>query len=155
MTSSQIRPKLKNGALNAFKGNFNPGPAPPHDLSFDPTDNGHTPNIGGYRRRQFRFFFFRLLSQAIAMIMYLSITPMLRWGENKKLFPFASGGNVVNEDQYRNSMIFAGVNLVFIFMVMFFGYAYLRRRHRQTWHEIREVRPFRNDDRCACECSKE
>lgn len=140
---AQIRPPLKNGALNAFKCNFKPDPPPPHDLSFDPMDRGHSANIGGYRRRQFRFFFFRLLSQAISMILYLTISPMLRWGRNKDLFPFSSDGELVNADQYENSMTYAGVNLVFVFCVMIFGYMYLRKRHHQTWHEIREVRASR------------
>lgn len=103
-------------------------------------DRGHSPNVGGYRRRQFRFFFFRLLSQAISMILYLAVSPVLRWGKNQELFPLDPDGNLVNGEQYENSMTYAGVNFVFIIIVMTLGYGYLRKRHHQTFHEIREVR---------------
>lgn len=86
--------------------------------------------VGGYRRRQFRFFFFRLLSQAVAMFLYLSISPVLRFGLNKEYTPFSG----INGEDYRNSMIYAAVNLVFIFFVAFLGYMLLRSRHHQTYH---------------------
>jgi hypothetical protein len=73
------------------------------------------------------------------MIFYLTLSPMLRYGLNKDLFPFSSSGALVKGEQYQNSMTYAGTNLVFIFMVMFLGYWYLYRRHHATFHEIREV----------------
>lgn len=46
--------------------------------------------VGGYRRRQFRIFFFRLQSQTFAMFMYLGISPMLRFSFNKEYNPLGT-----------------------------------------------------------------
>ncbi|CAN8074274.1 unnamed protein product [Agarophyton chilense] len=131
----KIRPTLKTYVLNGIKGNFPIPPIPEADESFDPRNRGHDANTGGYRRRQFRFFFFRLLSQAISMFMYLSISPMLRFGLNKEYTPLAT----FSKEQYRHSMIYAASNLVFIGAVALVGYYYLNKRHHQTFHEIREI----------------
>lgn len=131
----KIRPVLKTNVKNAFKGNF-PIPKPPTpDLSFDPVNRGHDNNVGGYRRRQFRFFFYRMLSQATAMVMYLGISPMLRFGLNKEYSPLSA----YHMDMYRNSLTYAGANFGFIVLVTVFGYLYLRRRHPETFREIREI----------------
>ncbi|PXF48118.1 hypothetical protein BWQ96_02070 [Gracilariopsis chorda] len=131
----KIRPTLKTYVINAMKGNFPIPPIPEADESFDPINRGHDANTGGYRRRQFRFFFFRLLSQAISMFMYLSISPMLRFGLNKDFTALAR----FSADQYRNSMIYAASNMVFIAAIAVVGYVYLHKRHHQTFHEIREI----------------
>lgn len=133
----KIRPVLKTYVKEAIKCNFPIPPIPVADESFDPTNRGHDNNVGGYRRRQFRFFFFRLLSQAVAMVMYLGISPMLRYGLNKEYTPL--GTAFLCGHQYRNSMIYAASNLVFILVVAVFGYSYLHKRHNQTFHEIREI----------------
>lgn len=73
------------------------------------------------------------------MTMYLAVTPILRYGSNREFFPFSRSGLVVDESAFRNSMIYAGVNLVFIFCVLFLGYAFLNRFHHQTYHEAREL----------------
>lgn len=137
----KIRPVLKTYVKNAFKGNFPIPPIPEPDESFDPLNRGHDNNIGGYRRRQFRFFFFRLLSQAVAMVMYLGISPILRFGVNKEYNPLGRvvGENFITGEQYRNSMIYAGANLGFILGVGILGYYFLQKRHHQTFHEIREI----------------
>lgn len=131
----KIRPGLKTYVKNAFKCNF-PIPRPPEaDESFDPINRGHDNNVGGYRRRQFRFFFYRMLSQAIAMLMYLGISPMLRYGLNKEFSPL----HFYDRDMYTNSLIYAGANVAFIAAVTLFGYMYLNRRHPETFREIREI----------------
>lgn len=131
----KIRPVLKTYVKNAFKCNFPIPPIPEADESFDSINRGHDNNVGGYRRRQFRFFFYRLLSQAVAMVMYLGISPILRFGLNKEYTPL----NYYSYEQYRNSMIYAGANLVFIALVAFFGYFLLSRNHPETFNEIREI----------------
>lgn len=131
----KIRPTLKNSVLNGIKCNFPLPPVPKPDESFDPVNRGHDANVGGYRRRQFRFFFFRLLSQAVAMVMYLGISPMLRYGLNKKFTPLS----VITDEEYRHSMIYAAANLFFITLVGVLGYMFLHKRHHQTFHEIREI----------------
>lgn len=131
----KIRPNLKNYVVNGAKGNFPIPPAPPFDYSFDPVNRGHDNNVGGYRRRQFRFFFYRLLSQTVAMLLYLGISPMLRFGLNKEYTPFV----VITKDEYRNSVIYASANLVFIFAVAVLGYTILKKYHHETFHEIRQI----------------
>eukprot|EP00177_Eucheuma_denticulatum_P007458 GFKZ01013576.1.p1 GENE.GFKZ01013576.1~~GFKZ01013576.1.p1 ORF type:complete len:570 (-),score=44.55 GFKZ01013576.1:1316-2857(-) len=131
----KIRPVLKTYALSIFACRFPIPPIPKPDESFDPNNRGHDANVGGYRRRQFRFFFFRLLSQAISMLMYLGISPMLRFGLNKEFTPLAG----FTIERYRNSMIFAASNFGFIMLVLVIGYVYLHRRHHATFHEIREI----------------
>lgn len=73
------------------------------------------------------------------MIMYLAISPIMRYGVNRKYFPLSKSGIVVGVDGYRNSMIYAAVNCVFVLAVMAFGYAFLYRKHHQTFHEAREL----------------
>lgn len=132
----KLRPALKTYVLNALKCNFPIPPIPEPDESFDPINRGHDANVGGYRRRQFRFYFFRMLSQAVAMTMYLGISPILRYGTNSEYNPL---GTSIGGEDYRNSMIYAAVNLVFVIVVALLGYWYLNKRHHQTYHEIREI----------------
>lgn len=131
----KIRPGLKTNVKNAFKFNFPIPPPPKPDESFDSVNRGHDNNVGGYRRRQFRFFFYRMLSQAIAMVMYLGISPMLRYGLNKEHSPL----HYFTPAMYTNSLIYAGANVGFIAAVTVFGYAYLHHRHPETFREIREI----------------
>lgn len=135
----KIRPNLKNAVVNGIKGKCPLPPAPEPDLSFDPHDRGHSANVNGYRRRQFRFFFFRLLSQSVAMLLYLGISPMLRFGTNRDLTPLSKSGLIVDSDQFSNSMVYAALNLLFVLLVMAFGYQLLRIRHHQSFHELREI----------------
>jgi hypothetical protein len=60
----KIRPSLKNWVVNAAKCNFPIPPVQPMDESFNPVDRGHSQNVSGYRRRQFRFFFYRFYTLA-------------------------------------------------------------------------------------------
>lgn len=139
----RIRPYLKTYVKNAFKCNFPLPPIPEPDESFDPYNRGHDLNTGGYRRRQFRFFFFRLLSQAVSMFFYLGISPMLRFGFNEFYTPLGAelkdGQAVLESHEYRNSIIYAAVNLGFILVVAILGYAYLNRAHKETFRQIREI----------------
>lgn len=131
----KIRPALKTYALNILKCNY-PIPAiPKPDESFDPVNRGHDANVGGYRRRQFRFFFYRLLSQGLSMLMYLGVSPMLRFGFNQNFTPLKE----YSEEKYRNSLVYAAGNFGFIIAVGLVGYFYLYRRHHATFHEIREI----------------
>lgn len=142
----RIRPILKTYVKNAIKCNFPLPPIPEPDETFDPHNRGHDYNVGGYRRRQFRFFFFRLLSQSVAMFFYLSISPMLRFGINQDYTPLAEvlldgdeSTALLKNHEYRNSMIYAAINLGFILVVAILGYTYLNKKHHQTFHEIREI----------------
>lgn len=134
----RLRPWLKTRVKHVFLCSFPLPPIPEPDESFDPDNRGHDYNTGGYRRRQFRFFFFRLMSQMVAMVMYLSISPILRYGTNDLYTPLSEVKGLPFY-QYRNSMIYAASNLGFIVAVLVFGYAYLSKQHDQTFHEIREI----------------
>lgn len=134
----RLRPWLKTRVKHVFTCSFPLPPIPEPDESFDPDNRGHDYNTGGYRRRQFRFFFFRLMSQSVAMVMYLSVSPILRYGTNGLYTPLAEATGLAVY-QYRNSMIYAACNLGFIAVVGVFGYAYLSKQHDQTFHEIREI----------------
>eukprot|EP00475_Leptophrys_vorax_P010040 TRINITY_DN16710_c0_g1_i3.p1 TRINITY_DN16710_c0_g1~~TRINITY_DN16710_c0_g1_i3.p1 ORF type:complete len:167 (-),score=34.88 TRINITY_DN16710_c0_g1_i3:56-556(-) len=104
--------------------------APEPDFSENLQDRGHGTNVGGYRRRQFTFFFWRLISQSIAMSLYLIVTPLTRYGVNADYLPSVSW------EDYRNSLVYAAANLVFIFLVMILGYLVLSKRYHDTYHEI-------------------
>lgn len=134
----RLRPWLKTRCKHVFLCSYPIPPIPDPDESFDPDNRGHDYNTGGYRRRQFRFFFFRLMSQSVAMVMYLSVSPILRYGTNDLYTPLAEATGL-RFYQYRNSMIYAACNLGFIAAVGVFGYAYLSKQHNQTFHEIREI----------------
>jgi hypothetical protein len=107
--------------------------SPEMDLSVNLEDRGHGLNVGGYRRRQFTFFFWRLISQAIAMILYLIVTPLTRYGTNYDYLPY------VSFDDYRRSLIFAAANLAFIVVVAILGYIVLNKKYHSTYHEIIEI----------------
>lgn len=73
------------------------------------------------------------------MIMYLAISPVLRYGVNRKYFPLSKSGIIVEFDGFRNSMIYAAVNFVFVLAALALGYVFLYRKHHQTFHEAREL----------------
>lgn len=131
----KLRPFLKTYVKHGAKCNFPIPPLPEPDFSFDPVNRGHDNNVGGYRRRQFRFFFWRLLSQFSAMIFYLAVAPQLRYAFNEEWMLFGE----IDTKEFRNSMIYAAVNLLFIMGVMVLGYWYVNKRHHPTFHEMREI----------------
>eukprot|EP00168_Porphyra_purpurea_P001100 TRINITY_DN1140_c0_g1_i3.p1 TRINITY_DN1140_c0_g1~~TRINITY_DN1140_c0_g1_i3.p1 ORF type:complete len:587 (-),score=195.25 TRINITY_DN1140_c0_g1_i3:142-1791(-) len=104
----KLRPVIKTYVVNAFKGNFPIPPIPEPDYTFKPEDRGHSANVGSYRRRQFRFWIWKVVSQAVAQLSYLVLSPILRFGLNKERFPF---GPSLPIDGWRNSMVYAGVEL--------------------------------------------
>lgn len=121
----RIRPFLKSYVLGK--------PIEEPDFSDNPEDRGHGPNVGGYRRRQFRFFFWRLCSVSLSMILYLTTSPLLRFGHNRDNYP------QVRFDQYENSMVFASANLGFQLCVLAGGYYLLLRKFPKTYEEIRNI----------------
>lgn len=79
------------------------------------------------------------------MFLYLAISPVLRFGLNKEYTPLSSIGG----DDYRNSMIYAAVNLIFIFFIAFLGYSMLRAKHHRTYHGMCGL-PMRGDQLFSC-----
>uniref|UniRef100_A0A7S1TE76 Transmembrane protein n=1 Tax=Compsopogon caeruleus TaxID=31354 RepID=A0A7S1TE76_9RHOD len=130
-----LRPWLKSHVLGWFKCDFSTPEPPVFDFSYDFNDRGHGPNVGGYRRRQFRFFFWRLISQASAQILYLCISPMLRFGLNDEHFPLSG----IGVEEYRNSMIYAASYLIFVLLVGIMGYRYLKTRYPVTFEDMKSI----------------
>eukprot|EP00475_Leptophrys_vorax_P010039 TRINITY_DN16710_c0_g1_i1.p1 TRINITY_DN16710_c0_g1~~TRINITY_DN16710_c0_g1_i1.p1 ORF type:complete len:357 (+),score=90.81 TRINITY_DN16710_c0_g1_i1:25-1071(+) len=125
----KVRPNLKIFLMDGLRcKKLRQAPEP--DFSENLQDRGHGTNVGGYRRRQFTFFFWRLISQSIAMSLYLIVTPLTRYGVNADYLPSVSW------EDYRNSLVYAAANLVFIFLVMILGYLVLSKRYHDTYHEI-------------------
>jgi hypothetical protein len=91
----------------------------------DPNDRGQSNNRQGYRRRQIRFYVWKLISQAIAMLFFMLAATTLRFGANRDYFPMNE--SLLCSHEYRNAMIFSACNLVFIAMAAYAGIAYVRR----------------------------
>lgn len=132
----KLRPAIKTYVVNAFKCNFPIPPIPEPDYTFKPEDRGHSANVGSYRRRQFRFWIWKVVSQATAQLFYLVLSPVLRYGLNKERFPF---GPTLPLNGWRNSMLYASGNLVFIAMVTALGYFVLYKWHHTAFHEVRTI----------------
>ncbi|GAB0489727.1 hypothetical protein MMPV_000952 [Pyropia vietnamensis] len=132
----KLRPTIKTYVVNAFKGNFPIPPIPEPDYSFKPEDRGHSANVGSYRRRQFRFWIWKVVSQLTANLFYLVLSPVMRYGLNKERFPF---GPTLPLNGWRNSMLYSGVYLVFIVIVTALGYFVLYKWHHTSFHEVRAI----------------
>lgn len=132
----KLRPVIKTYVVNTFKGNFPIPPIPEPDYTFNPEDRGHSANVGSYRRRQFRFWIWKIVSQAVAQLAYLVLSPILRFGLNKERFPF---GPTLPIDGWRNSMVYAGVNLIFIGLVTLLGYFVMYKWHHTAFHEVKTI----------------
>lgn len=59
------------------------------DLPEYADDRGHSAHHPGYRRRQLRFLGLKIFSQICAFIYFLAVVPVLRYGPNKRRFPFS------------------------------------------------------------------
>ena len=59
------------------------------DLPEYDDDRGHSAHHPGYRRRQLRFLFMKIFSQVASFVYFLALVPVLRWGPNKRRFPFS------------------------------------------------------------------
>jgi hypothetical protein len=82
----------------------------PVDETHVADDRGHGNNLPGYRRRQIRFFFWKVLSQTVAMLFYLSNAVLLRNGSNSRFYPFDEA--VLSTEHYNRSLQYAGLNMV-------------------------------------------
>lgn len=59
------------------------------DLPEYEDDRGHSAHHPGYRRRQLRFLFMKIFSQISSFVYFLALAPVLRWGPNRRRFPFS------------------------------------------------------------------
>lgn len=98
-----------------------------------PEDRGNTNNKPGYIRRQSRFFFWKLISQAAAMVFYMAFAPVLRYGLNRDFYPF---GDDLGADDFSNSMQYAVGNLVSAALSALLGYAFISRKYPAVWDFI-------------------
>lgn len=127
-----LRPTLKSFFTRKHVG-FNYE----HDLA----DRGHGENVPGYRRRQFRFFFWRLASQASAMLYYVVVTPVTRFGINRDFFP------QIDAEAYKHSLGYATGNLFFVLAVLVSGMWWFRRRYASLYADLRRTAFFNTDVR--------
>lgn len=106
-----------------IKGKFKPTQTEAIETDLDDDDRGHSNQHPGYRRRQLRFLIWKLLSQVSSSIFFMAIIPVLRYGQNRREYPYS--GEVLDErdflndkvnqpfegDTFRNAQIFAAFSL--------------------------------------------
>jgi hypothetical protein len=59
------------------------------DLPEAADDRGHSAHHPAYRRRQLRFLVMKIFSQVSSFVYFLTVVPVLRYGPNKRRFPFS------------------------------------------------------------------
>lgn len=109
-------------------------------------DRGHGNQRPGYWRRQIMFISLKFFSQVHSNLHYLTLSPVLRHGVNRRFYPVneaAKSDHAFPPGQYRNSILFAVTNLFttavigVILLVLFAHY----RRHamaalRRTYESL-------------------
>ncbi|KAL6068271.1 L-cystine transporter [Balamuthia mandrillaris] len=123
------------------------GPLPKPNYEDHPNDRGQTNNHPGYRRRQARFYGWRLFSQIAALLFYTTTSSILRYGHNKAYFifseePFLSGHHrgetdTMTRTQYLNSLLFVACYLFVTCLAGIAGWLLLKHRYKTTWEELR------------------
>jgi hypothetical protein len=113
----------------------------------DLNDRGHSNQMQGYHRRQAQFFMYKIISQVLAYIFFLSVTPILRFGVNSNYYPLSSsstlflanqpGVTILEDDDYRNALIFAAAMLLVTVLSGFFAFILLRKYREITFNQIR------------------
>eukprot|EP00026_Physarum_polycephalum_P003647 Phypoly_transcript_03660.p1 GENE.Phypoly_transcript_03660~~Phypoly_transcript_03660.p1 ORF type:complete len:575 (+),score=70.62 Phypoly_transcript_03660:405-2129(+) len=133
---------IKAWLPRAFKGQCCPcklGVEPDFEEIDD--ERGHSNNKIGYHRRQARFFMYKAFSKCIAACFYFLISTVLRFGVNRKLFPFASD----SKEDYVNSLIFCVCNLIFLCCAVVGAALFVRYRHRKLYdHFVAERHTLKN-----------
>lgn len=107
------------------------------DYSDLPDDRGYATNQPGYARRQARFYLWKTFSQAMAMVFYLAVAPLLRWGTNSDQYPFTDSEGF-GKDEYLDSIQFAVGNLVSAVVSAAAGVWYISTRYPDLWAHMQE-----------------
>ena len=72
-----------------IKGKFKSEQGTIVEEDLDEDDRGHSNQHPGYRRRQMRFLLWKLLSQISSAIFFLTVIPVLRYGQNNEDYPYS------------------------------------------------------------------
>lgn len=108
----------------------------------------------GYQRRQVRFYFWKVFSQLTAMLFYILVSIVLRFGPNSEYYPFSDSPFVeegsddeddeedeykLSSDDYRNSLTYAGGNMVIILLSGIVGFLLVRFAFRKTYTALKTI----------------
>lgn len=116
-----------------------------------PDDRGHSNNRPGYLRRQARFYFWRIVSKLAAIVFYLFISTVLRYGPNSQYYNFSedpyisltdeSGRELsrLSDKDYLHSVIYVSCNAVFVTLAGLAGYFLLRFRYTDVYVHLAPV----------------
>eukprot|EP01135_Chromosphaera_perkinsii_P006801 Nk52_evm2s598 gene=Nk52_evmTU2s598 len=115
----------------------------------DKNDRGHSNVRPAYHRRQVRFYMWKVLSQFCAQIFYICVGTCLRYSYNSKWFRFSDSVHElseksiitdnydnVTEHDFRNSLIFSGINLTWIFFSGVFAYCMIKKYRRSVFDDL-------------------
>jgi hypothetical protein len=112
-------------------------------------ERGHSNNRPGYNRRQTRFYFWKIFSQLLAIIFYLGISALLRYGPNRRYYPLGTDPIVdvytgqqriaLSADDYRNSLIYCGANFVVLVLAGIFGFLLVRFCYTSTFETLWKI----------------
>eukprot|EP00039_Didymoeca_costata_P003831 m.69971 g.69971 ORF g.69971 m.69971 type:complete len:623 (+) comp12096_c0_seq1:201-2069(+) len=103
------------------------------------TDRGHSNIRPAYWRRQTQFLMYKIMSQSLSYVFYLVVTPQLRSEKDNGIYyPFHDGSSEesLTDENYYNSLIFAGVSLVSTLLTGVVSAWLIRRYRRKTYDEI-------------------
>lgn len=104
----------------------------PDDSPGQPDERGHSNHRQGYLRRQVRAFIYRMLSQLIAGLFYLAVSPVIRFALNKEYFLLGR----LDGTRYERSMIFVGSNFAFQVFTLLIGILIMRRKAPMPFAEV-------------------
>lgn len=106
----------------------------------DDVDRGHSNIKPAYWRRQVQFLMYKILSQILSYVIYLTVTPQLRDEKvNGVYFPFrkeSSFAQNLDDTTYRNSLIFAAFSLVTTVMTGIASYWLIKWYRHDTYMQI-------------------
>lgn len=124
-----------------------------------PDDRGHSNNRPGYLRRQVRFYFWRILSKLAAIVFYLFISTLLRYGPNKEYYNFSENPHIplyddsgrevsrLSWEDYMHSVIYVSCNSVFVALAGFVGYFIVRCWYPDTYNQLKPAAKKLHKDR--------
>lgn len=135
-----IRLWIKSHCIFLFTGREHEEDVPIEDDFAD--DRGHSNIRPGYLRRQLRFFYWKLFSQFVTGLFYLTIASTLRYGINVDYFPFGSDGGYtqsregLTDIRFFYSLIYAGGSAALALLTFALANAVLQNHFQQVFESI-------------------
>lgn len=108
-------------------------------------DRGHSNVKPGYHRRQVQFFMWKILSQLNGNILFLCISPILRYGKNSDYYPYSvtttTDINIttLDESHYENSIFFCIAVFVMIFISGVLGYVVVSKHFPNIFLDLKTL----------------